>query len=403
MPFIHYHDGLHDGGQAMRLSLITLMLILAIFTFVMVAGFSLFNTGPRRISARLLAAFLLALAITLLNFLYIASGWAETDPRYALLGNSLGLASAPLLYLYACSLAVSGFRLRPASILHLAPAFGLVALVLVAYTFQPTHIQRAILHDDRYPNALNATLLRPLIFAYVFGYLFLAARVLIRHRALYKEQQASTGLAELTWLRISVVGTLLMAVTGLLHQLLIRRWPLAWLDTALIAVQAIAAFAFGLLFLVQALRQSARAPAPVVLSQTDEDKYGPHRLNDEELRAHARQIDACLEAHPMYLQGSISIGDLAEQLPMTARELSQTLNRHYQLSFFDFINRHRCEHAKRLLAERENASVIEIQLDSGFSSKSSFHAAFKKCTGMTPLEYRRRLRLADGVVPGNGS
>jgi AraC-like DNA-binding protein len=387
----------------MRLSMITVMLILAIFTFFVVAGFSLFNAGPRRVSARLLAAFLLALAIMLVNFLYVASGWVETDPRYAFLGNSLGLASAPLLYLYACSLAVSGFRFRLASFLHVAPVFGLVALVLVAYTFQPTGIQRAILHDNRYPNVLNATLLQALIFAYVFGYLFLAARVLIRHRALYKEQQASTGLAELTWLRVSVIGTLLLAVTGLLHQLVISRWPLAWLDTSLLAIQALAAFGFGFHFLVQALRQSAQAPAPVILSATDEDKYGPHRLSDTELLGYAQQIDAYLESHGAHLQGSISIGDLAEQLPMSARDLSQTLNRHFQLSFFDYINRHRCEHAKRLLAERDNATVVQIQLDSGFSSKSSFYAAFKKCTGMTPVEYRRRLRLAEGAEQGTGS
>jgi AraC-like DNA-binding protein len=403
MGFIHYHGALHDGSQAMRLSLITVMLILAIFTFVVVAGFSLFNTGPRRVSARLLAAFLIALSVALLNFLYIVGGWVETDPHFAFLGNSLGLAAAPLLYLYACSLAVSGFRLHPASILHFAPVFALVALILVVYTFEPTDIERAILHDNRYPSVLNATLLQALVFAYVFAYLFLSVRVLFRHRRLYKQQQASTGLAELTWLRVSLVGTLLMAVTGLLHQLLVRRWPLVWLDSVFVAIQAMAAFALGFYFLIQALRQSAQAPAPVILSAAVEDKYGPHRLSDTELLAHAQQIETHLKTHGAHLRGSISIGDLAEQLPMSARDLSQTLNRHFQLSFFDYINRHRCEHAKRLLAERGNATVIEIQLESGFSSKSSFHAAFKKCTGMTPVEYRRRLRLAEGAEQGTDS
>jgi AraC-like DNA-binding protein len=194
-----------------------------------------------------------------------------------------------------------------------------------------------------------------------------------------------------------------MAVTGLLHQLVIRRWPLAWLDTSLLAIQALAAFGFGFYFLVQALRQSAQAPAPVILSATDEDKYGSHRLSDTELLGYAQQIDAYLASHRAHLQGSISISDLAEQLPMSARDLSQTLNRHFQLSFFDYINGHRCEHAKRLLAERENATVVKIQLDSGFSSKSSFYAAFKKCAGMTPVEYRRRLRLAEGAEQGTGS
>ncbi|MBW8311215.1 MAG: helix-turn-helix domain-containing protein [Rhizobium sp.] len=58
-------------------------------------------------------------------------------------------------------------------------------------------------------------------------------------------------------------------------------------------------------------------------------------------------------------------------------------------------NQHRCERAKRLLAGRPEATVADIQFECGFSSKSSFYAAFRKCTGMTPVEYRRR-RQADG-------
>ena len=76
-------------------------------------------------------------------------------------------------------------------------------------------------------------------------------------------------------------------------------------------------------------------------------------------------------------------------MPITARDISQTLNRHFGLSFFDFINQHRCEHARRLLAEQPAMTVTEVQTRSGFSSKSSFYTAFRKCTGMTPLAWRQ--------------
>ncbi|MBW8312103.1 MAG: helix-turn-helix domain-containing protein [Rhizobium sp.] len=386
----------------MQLSVITVALILAIFTFIVVAVFGLGSGAGRQPSTRLLAAFLLALAASLLNFLYVVSGWVEIAPRYALLGNSLGLATAPLLYLYACSLAISGFRLRPASLAHFLPAAGVVALVLAAYTFQADGVQRAILHDPGYPSVLNSLPLQLGIFAYVFAYLFLAGRVLVRHRALYRQQQASTGTAELTWLRLSLAGTVLLAAIGLVHALAVRRWPVGGLDNAFVAVEAAASFALGLYFLVQALRQAARPPAPVVLpgpAGDMEDKYGPHRLSDAELQAFAGQVDACLRESGAHLQGSISIGDLADRLPMSARDLSQTLNRHFRMSFFDYINRHRCEHAQRLLADRPAATVAEIQYECGFSSKSSFYAAFRKCTGMTPVEYRRRQQAAGATAP----
>lgn len=382
----------------MKLSVITVALILAIFALIVVAAFGLRTGGARQLSTRLLTAFLLALAASLLNFLYVVSGWVDSDPRYALLGNSLGLAGAPLLYLYARALAVSGFRLRPTCLVHFLPAFGVIALVLVAYTFQPTEVQRAILYDPDHPSVLNALPLQLGIFAYVLSYLFLVARVLARHRALYRQQQASTGTAELTWLRVSLAGTALLAITGLIHALAIRRWPMVRLDDAFVAVEAAAAFALGFYFLVQALRQTAHAPAPVELVAPTEDKYGPHRLSDAELLAYAGQIDACLRESGAHLQGSLSIGELADRLPMSARELSQTLNRHFRMSFFDFINRHRCDHARRLLAERPDATVAEIQFECGFSSKSSFYTAFRKCVGMTPVEYRRRQQGATATA-----
>jgi AraC family transcriptional regulator len=50
----------------------------------------------------------------------------------------------------------------------------------------------------------------------------------------------------------------------------------------------------------------------------------------------------------------------------------------------------RLEHAKTLLADRER-SITAIALASGFGASSSFATAFRKATGLTPLQYRRSL------------
>jgi AraC family transcriptional regulator len=50
----------------------------------------------------------------------------------------------------------------------------------------------------------------------------------------------------------------------------------------------------------------------------------------------------------------------------------------------------RIEHAKMLLV-RPACSVTEVGLALGFSTTSSFTAAFRKATGRTPTEYRRSL------------
>ncbi|MEM9310105.1 MAG: helix-turn-helix domain-containing protein [Pseudomonadota bacterium] len=92
-----------------------------------------------------------------------------------------------------------------------------------------------------------------------------------------------------------------------------------------------------------------------------------------------------------YLDPELSVSRLARQSGVTAKDLSAEINDRYGVHFFDFVNRYRVEHAKALLAETDQ-SVTEIFLGSGFNTKSSFNAAFRKHSGTTPTSYRRELK-----------
>jgi AraC-like DNA-binding protein len=92
-----------------------------------------------------------------------------------------------------------------------------------------------------------------------------------------------------------------------------------------------------------------------------------------------------------YLDGELRLSQLAESLDMPAHHLSQVINVTRQQTFFDFINRHRINHAESLLIDPNSASnMLEIALASGFNSKASFNRIFKKETGMTPSAFQKR-------------
>ena len=61
------------------------------------------------------------------------------------------------------------------------------------------------------------------------------------------------------------------------------------------------------------------------------------------------------------------------------------------MSFFDYVNRFRIEHAKELLSEfnGQGDAVLDVAFKVGFNSNSAFYAAFKKCVGQTPAQFRR--------------
>jgi AraC family transcriptional regulator len=90
---------------------------------------------------------------------------------------------------------------------------------------------------------------------------------------------------------------------------------------------------------------------------------------------------------------------LDEPIPLTALAKLVHLSSYYFCRAFKqsfgipphryHINR-RIERAKTLLADRVS-SVTEIALELGFSETSSFSAAFRHTTGITPTEYRRAL------------
>ena len=51
------------------------------------------------------------------------------------------------------------------------------------------------------------------------------------------------------------------------------------------------------------------------------------------------------------------------------------------------LNEIRIEHAKKLLRS-SNAKITDIAIQIGYNDEKYFIRTFKKCTGMTPNEYR---------------
>jgi AraC-like DNA-binding protein len=88
--------------------------------------------------------------------------------------------------------------------------------------------------------------------------------------------------------------------------------------------------------------------------------------------------------------------------PITADQISAAAGLHpnYAMALFkkalgltliDCVTQHRVSHAQRLLATTD-AKIIEVALNSGFSSLSRFHDAFKKACGCSPRVYRKNHR-----------
>jgi AraC family transcriptional regulator len=80
---------------------------------------------------------------------------------------------------------------------------------------------------------------------------------------------------------------------------------------------------------------------------------------------------------------------LAELCRISVRQLTRGFRASRGVSIGAFVAASQMEHAKRLLAADESVSAIAATL--GFASSSNFCFAFRRATGLTPGEFRRRL------------
>ncbi|MEL7313186.1 MAG: helix-turn-helix domain-containing protein, partial [Pseudomonadota bacterium] len=93
----------------------------------------------------------------------------------------------------------------------------------------------------------------------------------------------------------------------------------------------------------------------------------------------------------LYRNSDLTLSALAEATGLSGHHVSEVLNQHAGKNFYEFINGYRVEYVQNRLRERQDAKVLDIAMEAGFASKSTFNAVFKQSTGQTPTQFRRTL------------
>lgn len=119
-------------------------------------------------------------------------------------------------------------------------------------------------------------------------------------------------------------------------------------------------------------------------------KYAKSGLAEEQIRSYKHALRRLMRDEQIYLRPGLTLPQLAKTVGCSVNHLSQVINSGFGVSFFDFINRHRVEHAKMLLEKLDDhGAVLKVAFSVGFNSNSAFYSAFKKHVGTTPAEFRR--------------
>ena len=90
-----------------------------------------------------------------------------------------------------------------------------------------------------------------------------------------------------------------------------------------------------------------------------------------------------------HYQEKFSLSKMAGTLNLSRGECSRYFHRSLGITISEYLLRYRLSISMQMLRQ-ETYSITEISMAAGFSSHSSYTEKFRKRTGMTPREYRKR-------------
>ncbi|MEL6306365.1 MAG: helix-turn-helix domain-containing protein, partial [Bacteroidota bacterium] len=120
-------------------------------------------------------------------------------------------------------------------------------------------------------------------------------------------------------------------------------------------------------------------------------KYANKTIDSEDIATITNGLKVLMDKEKIYIQPDLKLSDLASKLKVSTHTLSQFLNERLGKSFPSYINEYRIQEAKQLIRSDHRIKLEAVAYDSGFNSKSTFNAAFKKITGVTPSKFKEQL------------
>ena len=93
----------------------------------------------------------------------------------------------------------------------------------------------------------------------------------------------------------------------------------------------------------------------------------------------------------LYLREGVTEDDIARELGVSRNRLSALVNAGEGVNFSTFIGQLRVEKAMELMRTDSRMPLSEISASAGFSDASNFSRQFKRLTGESPAEFRKKL------------
>ncbi|MFD2561576.1 helix-turn-helix domain-containing protein [Aquimarina rubra] len=340
-----------------------------------------------KVANLLMSSFVLLHSFFILHICALLTNYQYYFSHSLYISTSFSFLYGPLIYFYFKRVILK-YKFRTIDLLHVAPTIFLVVfLLLPVYILSGEEKLRMMLHDTT-PHGTLITVVK-LISLVVYGVLViqLYLKSLKTGRSLQK--------VEYLWQRNIVAFCSIYIVTYSIYAFLI----MSKIYSGFLFNMQVGAMALLVLYVSYTafVQPSIFGSLKIIKSEPKNKPSGSKYVKSgltESLSVELKEkLLHLLNQEKVYKQNNITLQILSELMDTTRHNASQIINEHFNLNFFELINKYRIEEAKELLKgeTHRNFNIIDIAYEVGFNNKVTFNKSFKKYNQITPSEYVKSL------------
>lgn len=351
---------------------------------------ALWRREVNRGANRMLAAWIAVIGFDLLvKALYFHAPAAGLYKLYRFVGL-FAYGYGPAFFVYVGTL-VQGRAPRWRDGVHGLPFLFALAVTLPLFLLGPAELEALFTRLREGQGVAGRWWMDVILFGSAIAYIAAALWRLQRYRRELKQQRSDAERHSLQWIGAMAVSQVVIWFIALLQWLA----DIPWIDYPLI-YGAVAAWVFVVGY------PSLHQPAVAVQSLPAPVDTGPGaaadvaETDDARFPAVESRLVQLMREDRLYAEPALSIAQVARRSGYPEYLVSAVINRRLGANFWEYVNGLRVEAVRERLADRSDArTILDIAYACGFTSKSTFNAAFKRALGETPSAYRQRHGASD--------
>lgn len=330
-------------------------------------------------------------------------GLSESYPFVIKFINSLQFLLAPSIYISILYFVNPTGKFKVRYWLHFLPFLIFAVLEFIVFGFEKS-ISTRVLFDI----GETSFFIRDILPFQILVYVFVCYRILTKHNKNLELLTANTQKINLNWVKLFLLILILpilfwindaFSIIPFLVELNAFVYSISILFLGFYAMKQTAIFPFeneDLEEISEVIKETDARPIETKIQSSENKTPKPKRLNDEDVSELSAQLDSLMKDDKIFLDNEINLASVAEKLGISIHDTSYLINEVTGNNFYNFINRHRVEEAKRLLIspKSKNLNMLGIAFESGFNSKTTFNTAFKKWVGVSPTEYVKQQKIS---------